>query len=595
MTATTRTIRSRLLMTALAVILACVLTPPDLRGSEPLREALRAIEAKRIYEALRILSRHIPSDRERPLYYYIKGKALLEVKRHREAIDYLHRAYITAKDGRLREYALFERGLGYLKAGFYYEASANFMLFIRLFPESSLIRDAYIYYARSSLKTGRYVEALSYYRRIEEGPEVIFGKAEVFQRLGLYTAAAELYDRGLIRYKEYMQNNPDVLYYYADNLRHTGRLKEAKQIYYLLMDTEYRERAYLGVGLIEFSRDDRERAEAYFKRAALSPDRVVRRKALLYLGKTLVLKGEKEKAIEYLEGVRKYFPYTPESDEGLLLLATLFRERGEYLRAGRYLKEILFGRRPSEEAIDELDSLVRESMVKDPEAFGRIWDESGLWLFSPSREETLLEVAEFMTRTSGDFFRIYTYLRENGSREAKVQALSQLATYYARLGDLGKTEALYRELKALHPTGDGPVRVRAWLLALRGEKEDAFSEVLGITRPGEGDLELLWKVKEGAPPLRFIEEYRRMARLAGVPLRYSEMADFLTERGMRKEAARYYALALKVDPQDSRLMYKAAGEVPGLYRELSKDNGLYGAVAKTVLREEAVRKGLREM
>jgi len=581
---------------ALTVSFTCT----DIHASETLQKALDAIDEGMNYKALRLLSRYRPSEEELPRYYYLKGRALEGAKRYSQAIGYLNRAYITAKDKALKEDALFERGVAYLMSGFNYEAASNFRLFIKLYPESALIRKAYLNYAQASLKTGNYVEALAYFRKVSDTPEAVFGKAEVFQRLGLFSAAHELYNAGLISYKDYIEKHPDVLYYYAENLRVNGKYEQAKSLYYLLVDTYLRERAYLGLGLIEYARRDMESAEMYLKKASESPDRVIRRRALLNLGRTAISTGRKDRAVKYLKTLGRDYPYTPESEEALLLLARLMRERKDYLQAEKYLREILFGRKPGKEALDELDALINDSIKSnDLEAFRKIWNDSGQWLYEPSREETLFNVAEALRNSGGgDFIRVYRYLVKNGSGKIRARSLSRLAVFFGRLSDTGRVERLVRSLERLNPGGDETLRAEAWLYYLMGKKSRAYSAVADIRRPVDDDIDLLWRVKDGAPSVKtFVETYKTMSRATGKQLRYTDIGDLLAEDGMERSAAKYFNLALKVDPDDVRAMYMLArvNHSTPILRRLSEKKGLYGSMANVMLKEQEIKKHILEM
>ncbi|VAX32945.1 hypothetical protein MNBD_NITROSPIRAE02-1666 [hydrothermal vent metagenome] len=580
------------------IVLTVFLTCTESYASEPLQKVLEAIDEGRNYEAMRLLSQYKPSEKELPRYFYLKGRALEGAKRHRKAIGYLNRAYITAKDTTLREDALFERGVAYLLSGFHYEAASNFRLFINLYPGSTLIQKAYLNYAQASLKTGNYVEALAYFRKVSDTPEAIFGKAEVFQRLGLFSAAHELYNTGLISYKNYIEKHPDVLYHYAENLRIIGKPEQAKSLFYLLMDTYLRERAYLGLGLIEYARNDMESAGMYLKKASASPDRVIRRQALLNLGKTLISIDRKDRAIEYLKVLQRDYSYTPESEKALLLLAGLMRERKDYLQAEKYLREILFGRKPMRAALNELDILVNESIKNDTGAFKSIWNKSGQWLYTPSRENTLLNVAEALRNSGGDFIRVYTYLTENGSKTIRAKSLSQLAIFFSRLSDIKRVESLVTSLEKLNPGGDEKLRARAWLYYLKGKKKRAYSTITGISLPVNEDIDLLWRVKEGAPSvMTFIKNYKSMARTTGMPLRYTEMGKLLTDKGMRQKAIKYFSLALKVNPDNAQAMFMLArlnANAP-LIKRLSEKKGLYGSMAKVMIKEQEIKKHILEM
>ncbi len=600
-----RNVIFRIGVTKWSLLLAAILlltTPlPAVPGETPpglLRQAMQLIGEGRNYEALAVLSRHDPSEEELPFYFYLRGKALAGAKRHREAIGYLNRAFITAKDESLKERVLFERGMAYLMSGFHYEASSIFRLFISLYPESDLIEQAYLKYAQASMKTGNFVEALAYFRKVKESPDALFGKAEVFHRLGLYEAAAELYSTGILRYKDYIESQPDVLYYYTENLRINGRTEQAKTLYYLLVNTYLRGKAYLGLGLIEYGNNDMEAAEMYFRKALESPDRVIKRQALLNLGRIYIGEGRREDAYRHLQAIRMDYPYTPEAGEALLLLAGMARKERKFLQAEKYLREILFGRKPTEKTFDELEALVKDSMRHDLKAFREIWERNGQWLYGPGREETLLEVATALRDSGGDFIEVYNYLKEKGSRRAQAEALSRLAVFFSGLGDTEMVDRLVGSLERLKPRGNELLRARAWLAYLKGDLRRAYSSLTRISRPVEDDIELLWRVRGGAPSLTaFTKEYKAMSKATGEGFRYTEIGCLLLEKGLQKRGRKYLGLALKVNPDDERAMYMLAkiDGSPSLLERLSGKGDLYGSMAKVMIKERTIKKSILEL
>ncbi|HDH02428.1 MAG TPA: hypothetical protein ENH17_04790 [Nitrospirae bacterium] len=274
------------------------------------------------------------------------------------------------------------------------------------------------------------------------------------------------------------------------------------------------------------------------------------------------------------------------------------RERKDYLQAEKYLREILFGRKPMKAALNELEILINESIDNDTRAFREIWNNSGQWLYAPSREDTLLNVAEALRNSGGDFIRVYTYLIKNGSKRIRAKSLSQLAIFFSRLSDIERVEGLVTSLEKLKPGGDEILRARAWLYYLKGKKKLAYSGITRISHPVNDDIDLLWRVKEGAPSVQgFIKNYKFMSRATGEPLRYTEIGDLLADKGMKKKAAKYFNLALKVNPDDVRAMFMLARitSSTALMQSLSEKKGLYGSMAKVMIKEQEIKKHILEM
>ncbi|RMG03639.1 MAG: hypothetical protein D6726_05135 [Nitrospirae bacterium] len=580
---------SMVLVTLLLVVLA--------EGTEKaggLNDAYMLIKGKRNYEALRVLEQIIPDEKEKPLYYFLKGLALKGVKHYRKSVDFLNRAYITAKDRRLRELSLYHRGLAYLLGGFYYEAASNFRLFQREFPRSGLIEKVYQYYAQATLKTGNYVESLAYFRKAKESPETLFGKAEVFHRLGLYKTAYEIYRKGIISYETYMKKHPDILYYYAENLRLMGKEDEAKPLFYLLMESNLKEKAYLSLGLIEYAKGQYDNALAYLRRAALSPDRVIKRKALLYEGEIYMKKSDLKRAKGFFLQIRKDFPYTPEQDWALVYLARIERAEGNYLNSEGYLKEILFGKKPTKEALDELDALITTLIKSGADEFERVWKECGNWLMSPDRENTLLKAGDLMYERGGDFVRVFRYLIKNGSTRAKNHALYRMGIFFGRIGN---NEKLSEMIAGLEKNG-GEKRLITRLKALRAinasDGESALSLLSSIEKPEKTDLDLLLQIPlHGLDPEGFVGLYRRFAAALSVAPDYELIGDYLKRKGRLTEGYKYYVLALKRNGwKGGRLLFKAAmtgGERDLIRLAASSNSNTYSEMAGALLNEMALK------
>jgi tetratricopeptide (TPR) repeat protein len=564
------------------------------------REIHQYINSQRNYEALQKLQEIVPDKKEIPLYYFLKGKALSGVKRYREAIDYLNRAYLMAKHRSLKEDALFERGKAYFKQGFYYEAVSNFKNFLQRYPESDLKEEATILYAQASIKIKDFVRALILFREVpEDRPESIFGKAEVLQKLGLYKSANALYNKGFISYREYLKKNPHILYFYAENLLMIGNYEKARTLLYSLMETSLKYKAYIGLGLIEFNEKNYSKALNYFQKALYVPDRVSRRKAMLYTAKSLIKLDKKNQAKQYLHGLIEKFPYTDETEEAVLLLSRIYREEEEFLKASRFLNERLFGKSPDKKTLDELKSLMLQSSHKNRKAFLRIWDKSGLWLFSPAYEDILLEIAEsFMENNDGDFLRIYNFLLKEGSRKVKSEVMSNMIVFYADIKAKERVQSLIGMLKRIGGKNDSVYRAIAWSNYLKGNIKDAYNELLKIKNVRKKDLDLLVKVKDGASSvLSFERLYRRFCSATSTQPDYEMLGDLYFERGDKTRAVKLYRLALKVKQNSKRLLFKVGlfGKEMELLKKTISVDEIYSSVSSVTLKEMKVIDELRRL
>ena len=564
----------------------------------PLARALRSIDKRVYYKALNILETYEPDPDELPLYYYIKGRALSGLKRYSEAIEFLNRAFITSKDEELRREALFARGLAYLKGGFYYEASSNFKLYIKKYKHSENREQAYIYFAQALLMSGRYQEALRYFKAIKlKTPEVLFGKAEVFHRIGLYRTAAGLFKKGQKLYPDYIQSHPDVMLSFAENLLKTGNFRRAKPFYYLLTETPLKEKAYIGLGEIAIKEGKLSAALMHFKRARHSADRVIKRKAILNIALIMSRKGETEKAVKGFLELRENYPYTPEAKRALLELSRIYRKRGKFLLSEKYIKEIIFGSNPSEEALKELELLVLDTLKKDRRSFIKTWRECGRFLMTIKRQKTLLEVARALIEEGGDFERVYNFLIRNGNRPVRTSAICELALFYGRLGNREKLKTLYSKLKTPKTLNDQIYRVRAYIAALDGRADRALSLLKKIKTPTEADYDLLMMIADRVQPQGFSELYIRFSGALDRAVDYQLIGDLYYQRGKPKEASKYYRLAMKLNELNPHVMLRLIliDNDPKTREILSKKKSVYGRFLKETFYEDKLKKSLMEL
>ncbi len=580
------------------LILFVVWTGPSGAAMSPLAKALRSIDNRVYYKALNILENYRPEPDELPLYYYIKGRALSGMKRYSEAIEFLNRAFITSKDEELKKVALFERGRAYLKGGFYYEAASNFKLYIRIYPKAENIQKAYIYYAQALLMSGRYQEALRYFKAIKlKRPEVVFGKAEVFHRIGLYRTASGLFKKGIKDYPRYIQSHPDVMLSYAENLFKIGKFEKAKPFYYLLTETPLKEKAYIGLGEIALREGDLDSALMHFKRAQNSADRVIKRKALLNIGLIMIKKGMTKEAINNFLILRENYPYTPEAKRALLELSRLYRKKGDFLKAEKYLKEIIFGNSPSDEALRELELLVLDTIRKDRKSFLKTWQECGRFLMTIKRQKTLLKVARALIDEGGDFLKVYNFLIRNGNKSIRESSICELALFYGRLGNIKKLLSLYKKLGPVKKSNDEIKRVKAYIFALEGKPERALALLKKINKAAEADYELLIMIAMQVSPEQFSPLYLRVSGALNKKIDYQLIGDLYYRKGMFSEALKYYRLAMKLGNVKPHVLFRVAllNNARKIKLTLSKQSNVYGKFIKENFHEEELKKSLMEL
>jgi len=564
----------------------------------PISEAWELVKTKRPYNAIVRLNSYVPGDAERAVYHYVYGRGMLGIKRYREAIDHLNEAYIFADEKDLKESALFYRGVAYLRGGFSYEAALNFRSFMKRFPDSVYMKDAYAYYARASLNSNDFINALKYYKLAGDTPDALFGKAEVFHRLGLYSTASRVYARAILKYRNYLRQHVEALYYYVENLRKTGDAEDSKKLLYLLMETPYRDRAFLSMGLIDFESGQYDSAAMHLKRCLQSTERAVRRQAMLTLAKVYIRQGLPEKALRLLGQLRMTFPYTNENREGLVLLAGILMDMEDFRGAMSALREVLFSSRPTQEAVEMLRRLVEASMESSPEDFLEIWKRCGIWLLDEKHQDILLRVALRLEKAGGDFIRIYRYLAKYGDSNSKIQALSRLAIFYADFGEYNIASEYLQKVERMGVSNDDLLRLRARLYYAGGRKDLAFNTLRMIRRPDEDDIVLLWRCGSASGDVTdYLSAYRNIVKSTNLSPEYTEMADLLYRKRRSSDAMKYYRLALTIDPENEWALYRLGRLSPAgpELASLAEKGHLLGRAARVLRKEEHVRLLMEEV
>jgi tetratricopeptide (TPR) repeat protein len=567
-------------------------------GGDIIDDAWKSIQSNTPYDGITKLRSYHPHEKERARYHYVFGRGLVEMKRYPEAVSHLTEAYITADSKPLKEASLYYRGLAYLRGGFSYEAASALKVFIEQYPDSALIRDAYANYARASLDINDFVNAMRYFKLAGDTPDGLFGKAEVFHRLGLYATASRIYSTAILKYQDYIRNYPNSLYYYVENLRMTGNAEDSKKLLYLLVETPLRDKAILSMGLIDMDNTRFDSTVAHFKRITGSTDRVVRRKALVSLSKVYEEQGKSAEAIRLLNTVRQEFPYTEENKEGLIMLSRIHRKSGDYKNALNAIREVLFGGRPATAAIEELKMLVQESMANSSGDFIEIWKRCGIWLMDNRYEDLLMEVAKGLERSGGDFLRIYSFLSGYGSEKNKILAMSRMAALYADFGDSKKASRYLHHLEGLGVSNDDMVRAQVQFDFASGKKDAACSGLGKISSPVGDDVMLLWRCGTGTEDASgYLPLYRAMIKGTMVSPRYAEIGDMLYRDKKMKEALTNYRIALTIDPDNAWALYRVGSLAPAGNElvELSKNETMLGKLARMELKERQIVKKLKEM
>lgn len=506
------------------------------------------LESNNHEEALNILSQHVPKDEEFSQYHYLYGKALSLGGRSYDSVNHFRLAYLFATNERIKENALIERARAYLKSGFYEEATICFRLFLIVFPQSPLSQQARIGLAESTYKLGLFEEAMKYYEEVGNSLAALYGKANCLQSMGKTKEAYDLYMHLILSDPGYLNSSHETRYNLAENLRQMGKLKDAR-IYLTSAINESQDpliisKAEISLGLIEAEEKNFELAIKFLYSASKSHNRQIRSKALLHLADTYMKMQRYEDATSVLLDIRNNHPYSEHYDAATLMLARLYKERGMLHSTIELLKELIFKSNPNPIVIEDLRAILIDVKGKDPNEFLNLWNASKRLFMHPSESEFLIKIAEELKNSGKPFLELASWLSENGLGEAKRKGRLYMAEFFADMGD--EASALKYIADYQNENNDDLLRIKAKILKLRAEYNEAFKIIRSIGNLKEKDLDLLSTIlaKEAKNKKEVLDFYEKsLNTTAGLEKQYVSLADALYENERQSDALRYYKTA----------------------------------------------------
>lgn len=547
----------------------------------PIEMASRLLDEKKPYEAINIIANYEPDTASLNHYYFIYGKALRMVKKLPLAVEKLTLAYIYST-GDLRESSLLERAGAFFDMGYYYESMINFSRFVKEFPNSKDIKQAYKGLADSLFYIGLYRDALKYYELSGDELEVATKKANTLQMLGMIREAHDAYRNVIKRDSEYVKRFDDTLYYLGENFRAMNNLSEAKRYLSLIQDNNFKYKAALGLGLIALEESNFDGASKYFNLALFSKDRKIKRKALLYLSDLNIRLNKTDKAIENLEEIRYKYPYGEEYYEALLKLSSLYRKRDDFKKSLSLLKEIIFSRSPlKREAIDGISETMVSIINRDVAFFHETWKSVGKWLLDTTKEQNLLMIAETLQKSSDmSALEIYLWLSKNGSESAKYRSSMALASFYIDIGEVNKAEECIKIIKDIKFFRDDIKRIESRILYAKGLYDSSLEQLLLISNPDEKDLEMLNRIfSHTKDTKKAIKIYETVAKNVKDNVNvYLNLADLYYEANKSENALSYYRRALALESSNEWALYRVS-----LLEKNSDDKDLLKRIKKDSL------------
>jgi len=572
----------------------------------PMERARDLVKENKPDQALAVLSSYLPDPGERSLYHALYARTLVQAERAYESIEHYRMAYIYSTSQADKEQLLLERAETYSRLGYDTEAAVCLDVLLKTFPKSSLTEQAELGIAEARYRLGEYRESLAHFEKSGTSLRASYGKAGALQRLGRSAEAHEIYQR-LLKEDPNILNSPgETLYNMAESFRQSGNLNDSRIYFNAVKDDAFKYKASLGLGMIAMDERSYDRAAEQFRAASASPERAIRREAILLQAEAFTKLGSYNEAEAALQGIRKNYPYGSAYDRAALLLARLYRERGRYEDSLRLLKELIYRRTPSGAALDELETILLEAAGRKSADMVKLWSIGGRWLLEPTRSPTLVRIARGLRHTGKPFIDVCTWLIRYGPGDAKTQARLLLADFYAGLGDTA-TASSYLARARVKGHSDEAVRVRARIDLANRKPVPAAEGLMTLREAGQDDLLLLLDAVRSADPkrVRSAVDYcdRQFKKSPGTLPVYIRLADLLVETGQRTEALRYYKEALdqKSVPgdglhRDREWAHYRIAELSGgaeraeSLKSLRTSTGAVGRFAEAELRSAALRR-----
>jgi tetratricopeptide (TPR) repeat protein len=522
----------------------------------PLERAKELVKSNKPQEALDALSSYLPSHEEFSAYHYAYAQALVQLNQRYESIEHYRLAYVYAGLEADKERMLLERAEVYADMGYFSEAAVCFRVFFKQFPKSSLAARAELGIAESLAALGEFREALVHFEKAGASLRVRYGKANALQSLGRIQEANDIYRNLIENDPEFIKSTPETLYNIGENYRQLGKLSDAKIYLTSVKDDILKYRAALSLGMIAIQEGQLESAVTYFNRAAESPERTVRREAVMKRAETHMRMGKYDEAQSALLEIRNSYPYGKQYDAASLLLAKLCRERGKFDEAVAILKTLIYRRTPLSAALDELESIMLEAKDRDPVAFVKLWNAAGRWLLDPSRSASLVKLAQGLRHSGKPYLEIAAWLIKYGQEPAKADGRLMLADFYADMGDAAMASG-YLKRAGSRGRSDEALRIWAKVYMAGNDPVKASEAILSIQQIRESDILQLFDtmraLKNIEKPVAFSKKTLKKTQVTAPTL--VRFADILYDRGRTGDALAYYerAVAAKIGTKKSTI------------------------------------------
>ncbi len=573
----------------------------------PLEKAKEYIDANKPADAIKVLSAYSPPVDELPLYHQYYARAYELSKRRFDAIAHLRLAYLYSPKGTMKELLLIERAEAYYHMGFYDEAAISFRIALRQFPGSDSANRAYLGLGDSLYKLGDYSESKAFYEKAGTSSRALTGIANALNAMGRYHDAYFLYQEIIIKERGYLQSSQETLYRIGENFMENGEFSNAKFYLMSVTDRSLKYKAAFLLGRIALQESQTNDAVKYFNQALLSPERYIKRLALLSIADVYIKLGKQGEAKSRLLEVRNKYPYGKAYDKALLTLFRLYKKEGNAHEAGAIIKELVLRRFPEPEALDEFESMVLEAKEQNKHEFLRLWRAGGYSLLDPGRSDTLLKIAAGLRDSGKPFLDLCTWLSQYGMGDSAVQSRLFLADIYADLGDVGNAS---RHLQKIKGASDEITRIKAKVIYTNKDYPRALEAILSIKDIRPEDILLLSHLSQLIPDnRRALDFYERGLIVSdSYPRTYVRFADILYDGGRKTEALQYYKTAVLLHQKGKELarselewsLYRISmlardEESADALKSMQTGNGIFSRFSVIGLKESNITRMMKRM
>jgi tetratricopeptide (TPR) repeat protein len=540
----------RILIFAILLLIPVHVDPSVNVFKSPIEKAREFIKSNRPVEALRAIAGYQPAAEELALYHYVHAKAYELAGRQYDSLAHFRLAYLYSRPGELKELAMLERAEAYLKMRHYHEAILSLRIFLKNFPDSRYAEKAQLELADSLYKSCSFNEAIECYEKAGSSARAIYGKANAYQSMGRIKDAYELYMSMSGREKEYLNSSEETLYNIAENLRQMGKPGDAKVYFNTIKDFYLKQKAGIGLGLIAMEEERFDSAIKYFASSSQSPDRQLRRQALLHLADAYIKTGKLDNAKSRLLEIRNKYPYGKEYDTALLMLFRLYKKEGKFNEAISLVKELILRGSPDKIALDEFENIILEAKNRDADEFLKLWRSAGHCLLEISRSQSLLEIAKGLKFSGRPFLNLGAWLLRYGSNDVKVQTRLILADFYAEMGD---AERASQYLGGIKGANDDILRIKSRIYNENKEYQKATEAIISIKDIKQEDIVFLLDIASAKNIKKAVEFCERALNKMGGPSEaYTKLADAFYEMGRESDALKYYRIVIAMKPEDKK-------------------------------------------